>query len=197
MNKLEVVLLSHFVKLADNRYRVAAVLATVVSVKIPGVNAKTIAPYDYYSCILGNMYLPKDDLERFQCMRISSPLVLPLHSVFLVFQQVCCQNSSSCSQDGIAGNELEYQAQAHHIRICKSFLAAQVIAHLWHYKVCDLDMDLCLVSDFFECLENGVGTWYAYVSSDKLLLTASLKVDCDAVKELTHHINRFRSIIAI
>ena len=47
MNKLKVVLLSHFVKLADNRYRVATVLATVVSVKVPCVDAKSVAPYDY------------------------------------------------------------------------------------------------------------------------------------------------------
>jgi hypothetical protein len=47
MNKLKVVLLSHFVKLADNRYWVATVLAIVVSVKVPRVNAKSVAPYDY------------------------------------------------------------------------------------------------------------------------------------------------------
>ncbi len=35
MNKLEVVLLSHFMQLADNRYLVAAALAAVVSVKVP------------------------------------------------------------------------------------------------------------------------------------------------------------------
>jgi hypothetical protein len=47
MNKLKVVLLSHFVKLADNRYRVATVLATVVSVKVPCVDAESVAPYDH------------------------------------------------------------------------------------------------------------------------------------------------------
>ena len=94
MNKLKVVLLSHFVKLADNRYRVATVLATVVSVKIPRVNAKAIPPYDYTHGILGSMYLLRGGPERFQGMRRSSPLALQLHSVFQVFQQVCCQNPS-------------------------------------------------------------------------------------------------------
>ena len=35
MNKLEVVLLSHFMQLADNRYLVATVIAAVVNVKVP------------------------------------------------------------------------------------------------------------------------------------------------------------------
>src|ERR671922_11049 len=46
MNKLKAVL-SDVAKLANNRYRIATVLATVVGVKVPLINAKAIAPDDY------------------------------------------------------------------------------------------------------------------------------------------------------
>src|SRR5919108_2479852 len=51
MNKLKVVLLSHLMKFADNWYLVAAALATIVSVKVPRINAKAVAPY-YYTVAL-------------------------------------------------------------------------------------------------------------------------------------------------
>ena len=47
VNKLKVILLSYFLQLADDGYLLAAVRATVVIVQVPGVNAKTVAPYDY------------------------------------------------------------------------------------------------------------------------------------------------------
>src|SRR5919198_3950881 len=48
MNKLETVLLSQILNLADNWYRVATVLATVVGVvKVPRINAKAVAPDDH------------------------------------------------------------------------------------------------------------------------------------------------------
>jgi hypothetical protein len=46
MNKLETVL-SQLMKLADNWYRVATVITTVVGVKIPRINAKAVAPDDH------------------------------------------------------------------------------------------------------------------------------------------------------
>lgn len=197
MNKLEVVLLSHFVKLADNRYRVATVLATVVSVKIPSVNAKSIAPYDYTLafwavCIFQRMTWNVSNVCVLQAL---------LFCQFIVFFK--CFNRCVVKIHHLVVR-VEAQKMYWSIRpklimheSAKLSCCYQVVAHLWHYKVCDLDVDLCLVSNFFECLEDRVGTWYAYVASDKLLLAASLKVDCDAVKELTHHIDRFRSIIAI
>jgi len=51
MNKLKVVLLSHLMKFADNWYLVAAVLATIVIVKVPRINAKAVAA-DYYTFAL-------------------------------------------------------------------------------------------------------------------------------------------------
>jgi hypothetical protein len=47
MNKLEIVLLSDSIRLANNWYPLATVLATVVSVKVPCVNAKAVASYDH------------------------------------------------------------------------------------------------------------------------------------------------------
>ncbi len=82
MNKLKVVLFSHFVKLADNRYRIATVLATVVSVKIPRVNAKAVPPYDYTHGILGNMYLLRGGPERFQHIGQFKPYFLRNFIVF-------------------------------------------------------------------------------------------------------------------
>jgi hypothetical protein len=52
MNKLKPILLLYLAaKLANNRYRIATLFATVMGVKVPLINTKTIAP-DYYALAL-------------------------------------------------------------------------------------------------------------------------------------------------